>query len=364
MKIAYDHQIFSLQRHGGISRYFVELLQNLVDLDDVEPTAIVPIHINEYLLKSSVRDRAHGLFFPFTFRGNARVVRALNSVLLPFAWPRRKFDVIHETYYSTSQRGRCRLRVLTIYDMIHELFPAEFPDSKEVTEAKRAAISRADHVICISETTRQDAIRLLGLTPERSSVIYLASSLSLNGAQALADKRRPYVLYVGNRNEYKNFRVLLRAVSSSGRLKHEFDVIAFGGRGFTSEERSDIRKAGLTTQVRHVTGGDNLLGAYYKGAVAFVYPSRYEGFGIPPLEAMTAGCPVACSNAGSISEVVGDAGAYFEPDDSEELRCILERLADDKEYAAVLRTKGFARVGMFSWKKCALETLSTYKCRL
>jgi glycosyltransferase involved in cell wall biosynthesis len=108
-------------------------------------------------------------------------------------------------------------------------------------------------------------------------------------------------------------------------------------------------------------GSDRLLEAHYRAAIAFVYPSRYEGFGIPPLEAMAFGCPVACSDAGSIREVVGDAGAYFQPDDVQGLRAILERLAEDRAYAAELRAKGFAQIKKYSWESCAQETLQLYE---
>ncbi|HVW70196.1 MAG TPA: glycosyltransferase, partial [Steroidobacteraceae bacterium] len=212
MRIAYDGQIFSLQKHGGISRYFVELVQNLAQRPDVEPTVIAPVFINQYLLRAGVRERVRGSFFPYEFRGNAKVARTLNRVLSPLYWAGRHFDIVHETYYSPVAWGRGRVRVLTIYDMIHELFPGDFPDTAQVTEAKRAAASRADHIICISETTRQDAIRLLGMAPERSSVIYLGCSLDAPGAPApRQDELPPCILYVGVRSGYKNFQVLLEA---------------------------------------------------------------------------------------------------------------------------------------------------------
>lgn len=362
MKVAYDHQVFIRQSHGGISRYFAELVQNLQHRADVEPTVIAPVHLNEYLLRTGIRQRVRGRFLPLTFRGNGRVVSALNAVLLPYYWLGSKFDVLHETYYSESHRGQCRVRVLTIYDVIHELFPHEFPDSEQISRAKRAAIRRADHVICISETTRQDAIRLLGLAPEQSSVIYLG--WSLDGEVASTSPKvagKSYVLYVGTRNEYKNFGILLEAFASSAVLRQNFDLVAFGGRGFSAAETKEIERVGLTNCVRHVRGDDGLLKAYYRAATAFVYPSRYEGFGIPPLEAMANGCPVACSNAGSICEVVGDATAYFDPDNAEQLRLILERLAQDTRFADDLRAKGFERIKKYSWEKCAAETLAVYE---
>jgi glycosyltransferase involved in cell wall biosynthesis len=362
MRIAYDQQIFEMQRHGGISRYFTELVRNLGQRADIEPTVIAPVFINQYLLRPGVRERVRGTFFPFRFRGEARVARASNKALLPLYWAGRNFDIVHETYYSRVRRGRGRVRVVTIYDMIHELFPQDFPDSAQVTAAKHAAVRRADHIICISETTRQDAIRLLGIAPERSSVIYLGCSLD-TPVVAPAPEGSPAacILYVGVRSGYKNFLVLLEAFAAAKSLPATVDLVAFGGRPFSAEERRRIDELGVAGRVRQMSGSDRLLEAHYRAAIAFVYPSRYEGFGIPPLEAMAFGCPVACSDAGSIREVVGDAGAYFQPDDVQGLRAILERLAEDHAYAAELRAKGSAQIKKYSWESCARETLQLYE---
>jgi hypothetical protein len=136
MRIAYDQQIFEMQRHGGISRYYTELVRNLGQRADVQATVIAPVFINQYLLRPDVRGRVRGTFFPFRFRGEARVARASNKALLPVYWAGRNFDIVHETYYSQVRRGRGRVRVVTVYDMIHELFPQDFPDSAQVTAAK------------------------------------------------------------------------------------------------------------------------------------------------------------------------------------------------------------------------------------
>ncbi len=360
MKIAYDHQVFSRQRHGGISRYIAELVQNLLRRNGVEPTVIAPVHINEYLRHPQIRERVRGAYLPLVFRGGAKVALALNSALAPLFWKAREFDIVHETYYSKAVCGRGRVRLLTIHDLIHEQFPQDFPDTARVIAAKRAAVERADHVICVSENTRRDAIRLLGVDHERTSVIHLGYSLGFQNAGSAGAHLAPCVLYVGERRGYKNFAVLLEAFASSPKLQRAFHLVAFGGGTFSSTERRRIQELGLAGRVRRAGGSDALLNAYYRAAVAFVYPSRYEGFGIPPLEAMAVGCPVACSNAGSICEVVGDAGAYFSPDDAAGLRGILERLSEDSVYAAELRAKGFAQIGKYSWESCAEKTLQTY----
>jgi glycosyltransferase involved in cell wall biosynthesis len=362
MKVAYDHQIFGLQQHGGISRYFAELVGNLLVEPDIEPTVIAPVYINEYLRRDAIGNRVRGRYLPFNFRGRGRVVRATNDALAPLAWLGRSYDVIHETYYSSVSKGHGRVRVLTIYDMIHELYPDELLDSAQVRQAKRCAVQRADHVICISETTRRDATEILGIESNRCSVIHLGCSLEGRPPDPrVSGSMEPCVLYVGLRDGYKNFKVLLEAFASSKKLRTGLKLVAFGGPRFSIEEETAIHRLGLDGRVQRASGDDSVLRAYYGAAVAFVYPSRYEGFGIPPLEAMAAGCPVVCSTAPSIREVVGEAAAYFEPDDSGQLRVLLERICDDEQYRDELRAKGARRIRLYSWATCAAETGSLYR---
>jgi glycosyltransferase involved in cell wall biosynthesis len=127
------------------------------------------------------------------------------------------------------------------------------------------------------------------------------------------------------------------------------------------EEQEELTRLGIADRVRFESGSDEQLAARYRAAAAFIYPSMYEGFGIPPLEAMGHGCPVVCSDAGSIREVVGDAGAYFDPNNPEELRRVLEHVATTEQLRADLRARGYSRIALFSWDKCAAETAQIYR---
>ena len=189
-------------------------------------------------------------------------------------------------------------------------------------------------MICISENTQRDLVRLFGIDPARTSVVHLGYSLTTetNAAKVESGERRPSLLYVGNRRGYKNFRTLLQAYGSSPILR-EFELIAFGGHRLLPGEQKEIRRLGITDRVRFESGSDRELAARYRAAAAFIYPSKYEGFGISPLEAMSHGCPVVCSNAGPIPEVVGDAGVYFDPNNAEELRAALERVVTTEAVA-------------------------------
>jgi glycosyltransferase involved in cell wall biosynthesis len=363
VKVAFDHQIFAQQRYGGVSRYFFELVSRLPADTVSEVSVVAPLHINNYLAADSARRFTRGRYVPYTFSAIPRVVDLVNRFAVPLAWLGTNPDVVHETYFAIKPVGSARRRVVTVYDMIYELFAAEFPDAEQVIASKRAAVNRADHVICISETTRRDLVRLYGIDPARTSVVHLGYSMTTeanNPAKVESSEGRPSLLYVGNRGGYKNFRTLLQAYGSSPVLR-EFELIAFGGHRLLPEEQNEITRLGITDRVRFESGSDAELAARYRAAAAFIYPSMYEGFGIPPLEAMSHGCPVVCSDGGSIPEVVGDAGVYFDPNSTEDLRTALESVATTASLQADLRARGYARITGFSWDQCAAATARIYR---
>jgi glycosyltransferase involved in cell wall biosynthesis len=257
-------------------------------------------------------------------------------------------------------------RVITVYDMIHERFASTWLGSEVTTAAKKAAVTRADHVICISESTRRDLLELFDIPEHKVSVTYLGfdtlSSEKQIASTLTESSHPPYLLYVGGRSGYKNFEGMLRTVASSQFLKNNFSIICFGGGVFTKVEMSLIEKLGMeSTKVRQIGGGDDILVHLYQGAEAFVYPSLYEGFGISPLEAMSLGCPVICSNTSSIPEVVGDAGEYFDPGNTESICSAIERVVQSQTRRDELVEKGRKRCAIFSWGRCASETLSIYR---
>lgn len=361
MKVAFDDQIFSFQRYGGVSRYFFELASRLPAHGVSDVSIVAPFYVNHYLTADSGRRFTRGRYVPYIF-GGIPVAQVVNRFAAPIAWWGANPDIVHETYFATKPVGKARRRIVTVYDMIHELFSEEFPDAQRVIAAKRAAVNRADHIICISENTRRDLLRRYGIDPARTSVVHLGYSMTVkeNPVTVESGGRRPSLLYVGNRMGYKNFRTLLQAYGNS-RVLQEFELVAFGGDSLQREEQKEISRLGITDRVRFESGSDRELAARYQEATAFIYPSKYEGFGIPPLEAMGHGCPVVCSNAGSIPEVVGDAGVYFDPNNPEDLRMALERVATTEALQADLRARGYAHIAAFSWDDCAAATAQIYR---
>jgi glycosyltransferase involved in cell wall biosynthesis len=297
---------------------------------------------------------------PRTGRFVAAANRVLSPPLLCFFTP----SIVHETYYrERSFAPRDLPVVLTVYDMIHEKFSREFSRSDITSRAKRAAVARAAKVICISESTRRDLIDLFSVPEDKAVTIHLGvSPPPASASQPIRPPGPPFFLYVGPRSSYKNFDRLLVALRSSPVLRREHDLVAFGGGPFTRTERIRIESLGFRPgQVRQVSGGDDELFRMYRAASAFVYPSLYEGFGIPPLEAMSVGCPVACSNASSLPEVVGSAAVLFHPTQIDSIRQAIEAVASDSSLRSSLIDRGRVRASELTWDKCAAETVNLYR---
>lgn len=358
MKVFYDHQAFVMQSHGGISRYFCELASRLPALG-CETQIIAPLHFNKHLRAANGIDLV-GTYVP-PIRYTAATRRVLNRLLAAAIIKRRVAKgVLHQTYYNMDADAGSARRIVTVYDMIHERFPEDCKTRDLTREHKPVAVARADHVICISENTRKDLVDIFGVPREKTSVIYLACDFSQASGTVKRQSNRPYLAYVGLRRGYKNFNALLEAYAASRELSESLDLVCFGGGVFTSAEQAAIVASGLQKRVHQVSGNDDALKQHYANAVAFVYPSMYEGFGIPPLEAMTMGCPVVCANTSSLPEVVGNAAEMFDPHDVAGLTAAILR-ALDPERRRELVNLGFTRVKEFSWDRCARETLEVYK---
>ncbi len=359
ISVLYDYQIFSAQQYGGISRYFCELFNYINNYDDCCAHIYSPIFVNEYLNKPDVGVTGFRLpNWPYTFR----LRQALNNTADILHEKIYDYSIVHETFYFKQRAHSKRARVVTtIHDMIHELYRNDLPNAHKFIEEKRRAVDRSDAVICVSENTRSDLLRFIDVDPEKVFVVHHGFSQLHKPIVTPDYLRRPYILYVGSREIYKNFEGLLHAFSSDDKLFKNLQLICFGGGTFTCFEKSLIDACGLSDQnILQISGDDSLLASAYRNAAAFVLPSFYEGFGIPSLEAMSLDCPVICSNSGSIPEVVGNAAQIFDPFDIDAISDSIERVVFSKDRRLELVTAGHDRLNEFSWDKCASKTREIY----
>ncbi len=356
MYLLYDHQIFSWQKYGGISRYFYELIKRVSVSENVD--LYQGFHVNKYGLDNAGRFGQLFSHSKIELPRTGRIYEWLNRAYFKSFARKSKSEIYHPTYYNDYCITDKKL-VVTVHDMIHELFPQYFIFDKDTIRKKRTILNKADRIIAISKATKVDLINILDLPPEKIDIVYHGNSLRID----VAEKRifpDPYCLFVGNRSTYKNFLPMLEAFAAS-KYSRDIKLVSFGGGEFTSEELMAIKRLNLVGRVKQISGDDLLLANLYKFAEVFIYPSQYEGFGLPPLEAMYYGTPVICSNTSSIPEVVADAALQFNPNEIDSMTDMINKILSDSDLRKDLSIRGKKRESEFSWDRCAKETIDVYK---
>jgi glycosyltransferase involved in cell wall biosynthesis len=363
MKILYDHQIFSAQVFGGISRYYFELLRRFALIDGMS-FELALRYSNNASLRSAGMVPSSSFFPERRFLGKTSIINAVNGFMSKRALRAGKFDLLHPTYYDPYYLPLLgnKPSVVTVYDMTHELYPELFSRDDRTRAWKKASISAATAVVAISENTKCDLLRFYPLKESRVSVIHLASSLQESPNDATQPELpENYLLFVGQRGGYKNFPFFIKGVAPLLRDHANLFVVCAGGGLFTPQEQTMIASLGIADRVRQYAVSDSLLWKLYRRAVAFVFPSLYEGFGIPVLEAFNAGCPVLVSNSSSLPEIADNAAGYFDPDDESSLQSVVEQVVGNAAFRADLIARGRTRANGFSWDKVARETKKVYE---
>jgi glycosyltransferase involved in cell wall biosynthesis len=359
MRIFYDGFIYQEQLAGGVNRYFANVIKRL-------PADCIPLLTTCHNRAPNYPAHENLRIFKFKQTRPLSVTHRLAKYYFRCVTSALDFDVAHPTYYSLlTQRDFNAYRrpvVLTVWDMTHELFPQYFADSAEVVGRKRKAVEAAQAVICISENTKKDLLERYALPPERVHVTHLASEIEESLAHGSEPTpSRPYFLYVGARVGYKNFQRLLAAFANIAALRPDVQLCTVGPPLSAMEARAvaDLQLGGRIESYEHVS--DAHLAKLYRCSVALVYPSLYEGFGIPLVEAMMCGTAVVASNGSSLPEVIGDAGLLFNPAATDELSDILLLLVDNPGERERLVARGRKRARAFSWERTAAQTLEVYR---
>lgn len=364
MKVLFDYQTFSLQNFGGISRYYAELVSGINQTE--ENTAYLPllfsnnVHLGEsgILVKNFLRNQS--------LYKKQQIIYRTNKLYTITQLYRKSFDIFHPTYYDPYfvKHIQDKPFTVTFLDMIHERFDKKYDglsDGGLITERKKILAKKADKIIAISESTKQDIVDLLNIVPEKIEVIYLGNSLIPPNVNSIKEKSvEPYLLFVGRRERYKNFNLLLSAIHPLLK-KYQLKLVCAGGEPFTAEEESLIHSVGANKLVEQRSINDRALSILYQQATAFIFPSLYEGFGIPVLEAFACNCPCIISNISSLPEVAGDASLYFDPTQPASIAESVEKLLCDAQLREALIEKGKVQLSRFSWQRTVDETLALYR---
>jgi len=364
MKVLYDHQIFTSQIYGGISRYFFELIKHFKNNNETKYELSLKYSNNYYLKK--LNNLSYKTFLEnYSFKGKYRLLNILNKKVSKEYISKGDYDIFHPTYYDPyflDYIGR-KPFVLTIYDMIHEIYPEMFSSKDKTSERKKTLAQKATKIIAISENTKRDIIKFLGIGENKIEVIYLGNSFNINKDDKTINIMTPrkYILFVGSRRGYKNFELFIEAISPLLNDDVKLNVVCAGGGKFNDMEIEKLKNLKIKDKVFYYSGSDSVLAYLYQKAVAFIFPSLYEGFGIPILESFTFGCPAICSRTSSLPEVAGDAAIYFDPTDKLSILNNIHKVIYNDELKKQLISKGVERVKEFTWEKTAKKTKMLYE---
>lgn len=381
MRIGIDARFFG-PVGKGLGRYTERLIENL---EGVAPQARgegrVPLEFVVFLRKENF-----DLYQPASPR--------FRKVLADFPWyslseqlrfppllRRERIDLVHFPHFNVPVMTPCPF-VVTIHDLI--LF--RYPTRRATTLSAamyglkyaaylltiRLAVRRARKILVVSEYTKRDVIRSLGVPPEKITVTYEASDgveagqLSMPGTLDMRAKKigKPYFLYVGNAYPHKNLERLLTVFKRLRNDGLEAQLVLVGKMDYFYERlKTEAKKLELLESDDAVFYGyasEAELAELYRRARAYVFPSLLEGFGLPPLEAMRYGTPVAAADSSCLPEVLGDAATYFDPENEEAMSDAMRRIFSDEALRAALSARGFERVKRYTWKDCAERTYQTY----
>lgn len=359
MKILYDYQMFSIQKFGGVTRYFCELMKNIPPEHQFNLSLI--FSDNHHLKESRHTLKKINILPDKNFKGKyfiEKKLRAFNRYYSNYCISKNNFDLLHPTYYGTYFLNVLKKPyILTVHDLILFKFGDTFFKSSTGKQQIEKAAKNANRIIAISENTKKDLIEILNINPEKIDVIYHGYNKPISTTNLGSYGK--YILFVGRRSLYKNFIFFAEAVSKLLNKEKDIKLVCVGSP-FNYEEITIFSRLGISNQAIAINVDDSSLNGLYSDALVFVFPSLYEGFGMPILEAFANNCPVCLSNTSCFPEIAGDAGVYFNPYDRESILNAIEKVIYDNAFAKEIVRAGLQRLHNFSWKKTAMETVSSY----
>ena len=358
-KILYDNQMFTFQRFGGVTRYFADLMYNLPTGEFV---AEIPMkYCENHYVTETYGHKYKTIGFPKNYRIKRRIYALTNNYISKQAVKQNDYDIFHPTYFNPyfleTVKERQKPFVLTIHDMTFERYPQDVLIYDRTIPHKKLLISEADHIIAVSENTKRDIVELLGTDPSKISVVHHGYRPVIEAADRLFDR---YVLYVGERKGYKNFLPWLSAIRPIFNLDPGLKIVCTG-TPFTHAEQKLFARWNIADRLIHISANDAQMTSLYRHALCFVFPSHYEGFGIPILEAFHNGCPVCLSNASCFPEVAGDAAIFFNPSDAQSMHDTLNEIITSSTLREELRRKGALRSKDFSLEHMVEQTCNVYR---
>ena len=357
MKILYDYQTFYDQEYGGVSRYFIELYKEFIKTDDVK---ICCPYSNNYYLENElgikrIKKKKSTIFSRIIWKYYYEKRNAKESIKIA-----KKSDIVHSTWNRPYINKVNKNFVVTIHDMIHEIYWKDIA-IKEIKNKKRA-IYDSKAIIAISENTKKDIMKFYPDIDENKIKVIYHGTNHLPKAEKPTQSQLPskYLLYVGRRDSYKGANFMIDSLADYLKQKKDIYLVFASGSPFSKEEIDYFNKLGIIDLIKWFKPKDSELAYLYQNAICFIYPSEYEGFGVPLLEAFDNNCPVVCTNSSSLPEVGGDAALYFSLGNKEELVSKVDCLVSNPHIREQQIIKGLERTKLFTWEKSVENTRKLY----
>lgn len=353
MKFFFSYHIFYLQKYGGISSYFGNLAKEFIK-SEKDINIFCKLHKNFNLRGLNNIVDGHRINYPYILNN---IIGRVNNFFFLKKIIKINPKIIHYTYFNNNfTKNKNILQIINCWDLTHE----KFNKDSNIKNLKKLNYLKADKIICPSYTVKKDLLNYYDLNEDKVKVTYFSSDFEIEHNKK--KKLQNYILYVGSRSDYKNFEKFIKSFSLSEKLKKDFNIIIFGGENSRLNGLNILKKYNIKkNKFQFVNGTNNDLKYYYKNVRIFIYPSRYEGFGIPLVESMRMGCPIISSNGGALKEIAGDGITYFDPDNVEDMKFKLESVIYDDSKLINSIKYGYERCKKYSWKTCAEETYDTYE---
>lgn len=361
-----------IYENSGIGRYSYELISALLKEDQKNRYILLANFVRHYqkrkeILENIVTKSGNNnveikiTYFPSAWR------EKLISWNVPLNWLTRKsIDLYFTPYFSGAGKiPKGKKQIVTLYDMVYYRFPEHAGErlTKHWKRLTEKAIKNSDHIITISKSSKKDIIKYLKVDPQKitSTPISASNIFSYNPIE----KKKNIILSVATLEPRKNLISLVKAYHLlPENIKKYYQLVLVGKIRWQSNELFEYIKANKLEDNIQWLGfiDDKKLAELYRQAKLFVYPSLFEGFGLPPLEAMQSGCPVLVSNNSSLPEIVANAGEYIDnPLDPNEIKSKIEKILLDNDYQTKLSKKGRERAKLFNWSKTAQETIRVFE---
>lgn len=356
----------------GLGRYVKEVIDRVLLMDDK----------NEYVIFLSPEN------FDYFVSPNKRIKKVLTNVrwytlkeqiLMPLIYWREKIDLLHIPHFNVPLLCPVKF-VVTIHDLILTKYSTErattlgpilyYLKNLGYRIGIYLAIKRAKKIIAVSEFTKRDIMEQFKVRSEKIAVTY-EGVFKTNKEQNIADKKiilgynidKPYLLYVGNAYPHKNLEGLIKIMPKLREKFSDISLVLVGKEDYFYKRAKQYARKIIKKENFIIFPGfvpDKDLQILYKYALAYIFPSLYEGFGLPPLEAMSAGCPVISSDKTSMPEILGSAAYYFNPEKEDEFLAAIIKVVSDDRLKEDLRKRGYERIKRYSWDECAKKTLKIY----